>query len=186
MRKILTYWNLTDHSILFTNCHSSPQNSSWQSAIAKGFDKANSVFIVITSAKIMLRWLLCSKIYIQFTILISQQNYHLQTRDVTCTCYRSVCINYKKSDKLYIFNGLFILFLFVHMAIEQVLLSGLISSAKFCNITFLNTLFCFILLPFVHLSLLLNSNKVSKMIFKTCFEVKKEYIALHIIIFVQQ
>ena len=33
----------------------SPQNSPWQSAIAKGFAEANSVFIVIMSAKILAR-----------------------------------------------------------------------------------------------------------------------------------
>ena len=39
-----------------------------QSAIAKGFAKANSVFIVITSAKILPRCLFPSKLYIQFII----------------------------------------------------------------------------------------------------------------------
>ena len=65
---------------------------------------------------------------LQFIILISRQNYRLQTRDITWTCYRSVCMCYKKSDQLYIFGSLFILFLFVHLAMEQALLSGLISS----------------------------------------------------------
>ena len=46
----------------------SRRNSSRQSAIAKGFAKANSVSIVIFLAKILLRWLFPSKIYIQFTI----------------------------------------------------------------------------------------------------------------------
>ena len=46
----------------------SPQNLPRQLAIAKGFAKANSVFIVITSAKILQRWLFSSKIYIQFII----------------------------------------------------------------------------------------------------------------------
>ena len=36
--------------------------------LAKGFAEANSVFIVITSAKILLRWLFPSKIYIQIKI----------------------------------------------------------------------------------------------------------------------
>ena len=44
-----------------------PQNSPWQLATAEDFAEANSVFIIITSAKILLRWLFPSKIYIQFT-----------------------------------------------------------------------------------------------------------------------
>ena len=46
----------------------SPQNSPQQSAIAEGSAGVNRVFIVITWAKILLRWLFPSKIYIQFTI----------------------------------------------------------------------------------------------------------------------
>ena len=66
------------------NC--SPQNSMWQSAVAKGFAEVDSVFIVITSAKILPRWLFPSKIYIQFTIfniyvmtklLFTKERYHL-------------------------------------------------------------------------------------------------------------
>ena len=43
-------------------------NSPRQSQIAEGFSEANSVFIVITSAKILPRWIFPNKIYIQFTI----------------------------------------------------------------------------------------------------------------------
>ena len=46
----------------------SPQNSPQQSAIAEGSAGVNRVFIVITWAKILLRWLFPSKIYIQFKI----------------------------------------------------------------------------------------------------------------------
>ena len=46
----------------------SSQNLPQQSAIAKGFAEANSVFIVITIAKILPWWLFPSKIYIQFKI----------------------------------------------------------------------------------------------------------------------
>ena len=46
----------------------SPQNSPQQLAIAEGSAGVNRVFIVITWAKILLRWLFPSKIYIQFTI----------------------------------------------------------------------------------------------------------------------
>ena len=48
--------------------YSSPQNSSQQSTIAQGFAEPNSVFIIITLAKILPRWLFPTNIYIQFTI----------------------------------------------------------------------------------------------------------------------
>ena len=66
------------------NC--SPQNSMWLSAVAKGFAEVDSVFIVITSTKMLPRWLFPSKIYIQFTIfntyfstklLFTNKRYHL-------------------------------------------------------------------------------------------------------------
>ena len=47
-----------------TRVYISPRNSPRQS----GFARANSVFIVITSAKILPRWLFPSKTFIQFTI----------------------------------------------------------------------------------------------------------------------
>ena len=46
----------------------SPRNSPRQSTIAEDFADTNSVFIVITSAKLFPRWLFPSNIYIQFTI----------------------------------------------------------------------------------------------------------------------
>ena len=46
----------------------SPRNSPRQWAIAEGFAEANSIFIVITSAKILPRWLFPSKLFIQFAI----------------------------------------------------------------------------------------------------------------------
>ena len=61
-------------------------NSPRQLAIAKWFAKANSVFIEITSAIILLRWLFSRKICIQFTIfntyfstksLSTNKRYHL-------------------------------------------------------------------------------------------------------------
>ena len=64
----------------------SPWNSPWKLAIAEGFAEANSVFIVITLAKTLLRWLFPSKIYIQFTVfntyfltklLCTNKKYHL-------------------------------------------------------------------------------------------------------------
>ena len=108
--------------ILFID--TSLRNPPWQSAIPESFAEANSVFIVITSAKILPRWLFPSKIYIQFTIfntyfstklLFTNKRYHLQV---------SVCAT---GSVNHVFTSLFILFLLIHMAIEQGLLSCLIS-----------------------------------------------------------
>ena len=64
----------------------SPRNAPRQSTIAKGFVEANSVFIVITSASMLPRWLFPSKIYIQFkifntyfstTLSCTNKRYHL-------------------------------------------------------------------------------------------------------------
>ena len=127
------------------NWWSSPWNSPRQLAIAEVFAEANSTFIVITSVKILARWLFPSKIYIQFKIfntyfmtklLSTNRRYHL----------RNVCTCYKKSDLLYVLGSLFIPFLFVHVAMEQTLLSHYISLYIFKQL-----LFCFIVLPFVHL-----------------------------------
>ena len=63
----------------------SPQNSPQQSAIAEGFAKVNSVFIVITYCRG--DYFLAKYTFsLQFLIFISWQNYHLQTRDTTCMC----------------------------------------------------------------------------------------------------
>ena len=52
------------HKVLPKSLCNKPWISPRQLAIADGFAEANSVFLVITSAKILLRWLLPSKIYI--------------------------------------------------------------------------------------------------------------------------
>ena len=111
----------------------SPQNWPQQSTIAKGFAEVNSVYIVITLAKILLRWLFSSKIYIQFTIfntyfstklLFANKRYHL----------------HQLEKHLYVLQEvrsiiLFILFLFVQVAMEQALLSHLISSYQQNSVT---------------------------------------------------
>ena len=115
----------------------SPQDSPWQSTIAEGFAEANRFFVVITSVKILQGWLFPSNIYIQFTIFnayfstklwFTNKRYHLRMLE------RCVCTWYKKSDLLYIFGRSvifwFIPFLFVHMAMEQALLSRHISSYR--------------------------------------------------------
>ena len=66
----------------------SPWNSPQQSAITESFAKANCVFIVITSAKYCRGYNFIAKYIfsLQFLILISRQNYCLQTGDIFCTC----------------------------------------------------------------------------------------------------
>ena len=98
----------------------SPRKSPWQSAIAEGFDKANSVFIVITLAKILPRWLFHSKRYIQFTIFNA---YFLTKLSFTNKRYHLHVLE----KCLYVLQEV----LWLHI--------------------FKQLLFCFILLPFVHL-----------------------------------
>ena len=112
----------------FTDIHG-PRNSPQQSAIAEGFAEANSVFIVMTWVEILSR-LFPSKIYIQYTIfniyfltklLFTNKRYHLHVQRRVCMCYKVTYLSY-------IFGSLFILFLFIHVVMEQALLSCQISS----------------------------------------------------------
>ena len=101
-------------------CILSPQNSPRQLAIAKGFAKANSVIRVITLEKILPRWLFHRKIYIQFTIIIYKQAISLARASGLSACATRSQVNY-------IFLAVYSSSLFVHVAVEQVLLSHLIS-----------------------------------------------------------
>ena len=133
----------------------SPQNSTQQSAIDKGFAVANSVFIVITLAKIFPRWLFPPKIYTQFTIFntyfltklsFTNKRYHLHVPEK--------CLYILQEVKSIIYFRQFIhpLFLCSHSnGTNFAFTSNIIVSTKFCDITFLNNFYCFILLPFVHL-----------------------------------
>ena len=131
---------LLDKLVFWTN----PRNSPWQSATVKGFAEVNIVFIVITLEKILLRWLFPSKIYIQFTIFntyfstklsFTKKRQHLHVLEKCLKCY-------KKSDLSYIFGSLFILFLLVHVAMEQALLSRHISSyLQNSDVTFLSNFY---------------------------------------------
>ena len=106
----------------------SPQNSPWQLAIAKGFAKANSVFIVITSAKLLPRWLFSSKLYIQFTIFIiyfltklfTKKRYNLHVLEKSLYVLKQV-------RSIIFLGSLFIPFLFVYIAMEKALFSHSIS-----------------------------------------------------------
>ena len=86
-----------------------------------------TAFILITLA-----------ITIVYRIVLSFTNstYHLHVH------VRSVCMCNSKSGQLYIFDSLFILVLFVHVAMEQALLSRhIIVWEKFCNVTFLSNFY---------------------------------------------
>ena len=93
----------------------SPRNSPRQSAIAGGFAEANSVFIVI-KLQLFLQQKYCRGDYLlakyifslQFLILISRQNYRLQTKDIIDMCQRSICARATRSQIYYIYFRQFI------------------------------------------------------------------------------
>ena len=126
-------------------CSHSPWNSPQQPAIVESFAKANSVFIVITSAKILSRWLFRKKIYIEFTIF---NTYFLTKLSIT-----------NKRDHLHMLEKcLYVLqevrpiiyfWQFIHpvslgsrgSGTSFALRSYIIVSAKFCSVTFLSNLY---------------------------------------------
>ena len=123
----------------------SPQNSPRQSAIAESFAEANNVFIVITSAKILPRWLFHSNIYIQFTIfntyfstklLFTNKRYHMHVLENCLYVLQEVRSIIYFRQFIHVFslcscvNGTSFAFR-----------SHIIVSPKFCNVTFLNVYF---------------------------------------------
>ena len=66
-KKVKHTW-LSMYDLSVTTRHCSPRVSPRQSVIARGFCRGRQCFSVITSAKILPRWLFPSNIYIQFTI----------------------------------------------------------------------------------------------------------------------
>ena len=122
---------------------SSPfQPSKFNSAVS---NYKNSVFIVITAAKILPRWLFCSKIYIQFKIfctyfstklLFTNSRYHLHVLE----------------KRLYVLQEVRSIIYFQHFihplslrsrgnGTSFAFTSYIIVSAKFCNVTFLNNFY---------------------------------------------
>ena len=130
---------------LLTISFFSPQNSPQQSAIAEGFAEANSTFTVITSAKILLRWLFPTSIYIQFTIFntyfstklsSTYKRYHLHVlekclymlqgvRSIACFWQFIQPLSLRSHD-----NGTSFAFW-----------SYIIVSVKFCDVTFLKNFY---------------------------------------------
>ena len=123
------------------------RNLPRQLAIAKVFAEANSVFIVITSGKILARWLYTSKIYIQFTIFntyfstkLSYKNkrYHLHMLEK--------CLYVLQEVRSIIYVWQFIQPLSLRSrgnGTNFAFTSYFLVLAKFCNVTFLNN-FCFV------------------------------------------
>ena len=140
----------------------SPRNSPWYSAIAEGLAKANSVFIVITWAIFLWRWLFPSKIYIQFTIfntyfstklLFTNKRYHLHVLEK--------CLYILQEVRSIICFRQFIHPLSLRSRGNRTsfaFTSYIIVSAKFCDVTFLNN-FCFVSF-FYHLFIYQRQRKI--------------------------
>ena len=138
--KIPSKFIMTDISFAnFVNCicTCSTWNSTRQSAIAEGFSKANRVFVVITLAKILLRWLFLSKIYIQFiifnTYFSTNKRYYLHMlekclytlQEVRSIIYLFLYLYHYSSPFFFHSRGHGTSFAFT---------SYIIASAKFCDI----------------------------------------------------
>ena len=80
----------------------------------------------------------------------------------------------------------FILLPLVHLLVPKKNKTCNIKQKVFIYIFLLKFLFSLLSIFLSYLSLLLNSNKASETIFETIFDVRKEHIALHMTIFVQQ
>ena len=145
---------------MYKLCNSflSPWNSPHQSAIAEGFAKVSSVFIVISSAKILPRWLFPSKIYIQFTIcdtyfsiklsFTNKRRYHLHVLE------KHLYVLQQARSIIYFWQFMHSLSLrSCGSGTSFAFMSCILVSAKFCNVTFLNNFYFFVLLPCVHLLL---------------------------------
>ena len=149
------------HTALYKHYKVNPQNSPRQLAIVEGFAEANSVFIVIISAKIMLRWLFPGKIYIQFTIFntyfstkfsFTNKRYHLYVLEKCLYVLQAV-----RSIR-YFQQFIHSLSLCSHgSGTSFAFMSYVIVSAKFCNVTFLSG-FYFVLF-FNHLSICRHQRK---------------------------
>ena len=144
-------------------CQVSPWNSLRQSAIAESFAEANSVFIVITSVKILQRWSFSSKIYIQFTIFntyfltklsFTNKRYHLHVLKKCLYVLQEV------RSIIYIRQFIYPLSLCSHgNGISFAFTSYYIILVKFYDVTFLNN-FYFVSL-FHHLFICQRQRKIT-------------------------
>ena len=125
----LCVWFITHLNI----CVCSPRNSPWQLVIAECFAKVSSVFYSNHLGKIYIQFIIFST-YFSTKLWFKNKKYHLHVLEK--------CLRATRSQINDIFGNLFILFLFVHVAMEQALLSRhILESAKFCNVTFVNNFY---------------------------------------------
>ena len=141
----------------------SPQDSPQQLTIGEGFAEAkNSVFVVITSVKILQRWLFPSNIYIQFTIFnayfpnkitVYKQEISLaHAREVSVGAIRNQIYYIFSADLLYFDSSPFSSFTWQWNQLCFYVIHHHIDKIQWHQI-FKQLLFCFILLPFLHLLL---------------------------------
>ena len=123
----------------------STRNSPRQSATAESFAGVSSVLIVISSAKILRRWLFLSKIYIQFTSF----NIYFSTK---LSFANKRCHFHVLEKRLYVLQevrSIIYFRQFIHLlslrsrgnGTSFVFTSYILKSAKFCNVSFLNNFY---------------------------------------------
>ena len=159
---------ITLYPVLYPGRQFSPRDSPRQLEIAEGFAEANSVFIVITLAKILPRWLFPSNIYIQFTIFttyfstklsFTNKRYHLHVVEKCLYVLQEVRSTVDSSPfSSFTWQWNKLCFHVVYHRIGEILWRHI----------FKQLLFCFILLQFLHLQ----APKKNK----TCDMVKAIYI----------
>ena len=144
--------SLSDEHPAFSNqcqqlsrSQSSPQDSPWQSTIAKGFAEASSAFIVINSAKILLRWLFPSNISIQSTISNTYFSTKLSFTNKRCHLHiLEKCLYMLQEVRSIIHFQQLIHLLSLHShgnGTSFAFMSYIIVSTKFCDATFLNNFY---------------------------------------------
>ena len=162
----ITRWNCC-------RAYCSPKNSPQQSATAKGFAKVNSVFIVITSAKILPRWLFHSKIYIQYTIFNTYFLTKLLFTNKRCHLHvLGKCLYVLQEVRSVICFRHFIhpLFFFSHgNGTSFAFTSYIIVLAKFCNVTFSNNFY--LVSFFDHLFICWHQRKIRLLTLSKSFKV---------------
>ena len=166
----------------------SPQNSPWQLDIAEGFAKANSVVIIITSVKILLRWSFPSKIYIQFTIFntyfstklsFTNKRYHLHVLE------KCLYMLWEVRSIMYFRQFIYSLSLRSRgSGTSFAFTSYIMVSAKFCEVKFLND-FYFVSF-FYHLFIYQHQTKIRLMTLELVYTIFYQVFIFHQMIALQK
>ena len=123
----------------------SPWKSPQQLAITEGFTKVNSVFKVITLAKILPKWLFPSKIYFQFTIFntyFTTKLYFINNRYHLHVLEKHLYLLQKVRSITYFWQIIHPLSLpSFGNGTSFAFTSFILVSVKFCNVTFLNNFY---------------------------------------------